>query len=414
MIVALVGTVALLMVGWLLRRVIPVRGPLTAIVPAAILGGFVALALRATGVLPGSPEAWQDVAYHVFGISFLAIGLTPLGESKLRKGALWMGMGQWATFSLQAAAGGLIALLIGSLPTGFGFLAPMGLNEGPGQALSIGRLWEADYGFADAASIGATVASVGFVIAYLGGLFIVRGRKRRVGVVGGFYRFDRGTLVMAAGIVAAYVVVYQAVLRGLGAVAPGLVDLVLGVLFFVTLLVGMALRRVLGALGVSIDGTQIRQVTVASVDGLTVAILGSLTWAAVSAVIWPLVAVVVGAVAVTVGVIVIMRRWLDAWRMERSLALFGTVTGTVASGLALVALADPDLESPVAAELGAMVVVSAPVVVGGIALATATASGAIPEVVGTAVFAVVGVLSLGALALVMRRVEEPSVTAPEA
>jgi len=413
MIVALIGTAVLLLVGWLLRRAIPVRGPLTAVVPAAILGGFVALALRAFDVLPGTPEVWQDVAYHLFGISFLAIGLTPLGESKLRKGALWMGMGQWATFSLQAAAGGLIALLIGSLAPGFGFLAPMGLNEGPGQALSIGRLWEADYGFTDAASIGATVASVGFVIAYVGGLFAVRGRTRRVGVVGSSYRFDAGTLATGAAIVAGYIAVYEAVLHGLGAVAPGLVDLVLGVLFFVTLLVGMAARRILGAAGVSIDGAQTRQVTVVSIDGLTVAILGSLTWVAVSDVIWPLIAVVAGAVAATVGVIAIARRWLDDWRTERSLALFGTVTGTVASGLALLALTDPDLESPVSAELGAMVVVSAPAVVAGIALATAAASGTISEAVGTAVFAAAGILSLGILALTMRRVEERPATAPE-
>jgi len=87
MIVALVGTAALLTVGWLLRRAIPVRGPLTAVIPAAILGGFVALALRAFNVLPGTPDVWQDVAYHLFGISFLAIGLTPLGGSGLPRKA---------------------------------------------------------------------------------------------------------------------------------------------------------------------------------------------------------------------------------------------------------------------------------------------------------------------------------------
>jgi len=413
MIIALVGAAALLFIGWLLRRAIPVRGPLTAVIPAAILGGFVALILRAVGVLPGSPEAWQDVAYHLFGISFLAIGLTPLGGSKLRKGALWMGMGQWATFSLQAAAGGLIAILIGSLHPGFGFLAPMGLNEGPGQALSIGRLWEADYGFADAASIGATIASVGFVIAYLGGLIAVRGRRGRVGVVGGFYRFDRGAAVTGVLIVIGYIAIYEAVLRGLGAVAPDLVDLVLGVLFFVTLLVGMGVRRVLGAMGVSIDGGHTRQVTLLSVDWLTVAILGSLTWAAVSGVIWPLIAVIVGAVIATMAVLLVARRWIEAWREERTLALFGTVTGTAASGLALLALTDPDLESPVAAELGAMVVVSAPAVVGGIALATATASGSISEATASAIFAAVGLVSLGALALVMRRIHESPVPPPE-
>lgn len=407
MIIALAGTTVLLAVGWGLRRLIPVRGPLTAIVPAAILGGFVALALRATGVLPGSPEAWQDVAYHLFGISFLAIGLTPTGTARLAKGALWMGIGQWATFSLQAAAGGLIALWFGGLSPGFGFLAPMGLNEGPGQALSIGRLWEADYGFADAASIGATMASIGFVIAYVGGLVVARRRPFVGTAVRTSYRVGTGTLVVAAGTVVGYVILYLAVSLGLGAVAPGIVDLVLGVLFFVALLVGMAARWLLGRLGVSIDGDETRQVTVVAVDGLTVAILGSLTWGAVSAVVWPLTAVIVGAVAATVVVLLIARRWIDAWRTERSLALFGTVTGTAASGLALLALTDPEMESPVGVELGAMVVVSAPVVLGGIALSTAAASGSVGEGMATALFAVIGLAALAVLAFVVRRIREP-------
>ncbi len=412
MIVALVGTTVLLAVGWALRRVIPVRGPLTAIVPAAILGGFVALGLRAVDVLPGSTTAWQDVAYHLFGISFLAIGLTPTGATRLAKGALWMGIGQWATFSLQAAAGGMIALWIGGLDPGFGFLAPLGLNEGPGQALSIGRLWEADYGFADAASIGATMASIGFVVAYLGGLVVAR-RRPVAGPVTrpSVYRVGARTIPVAAAIVVGYAALYLAVSLGLGAVAPGIVDLVLGVLFFVALVVGMAARALLGRVGVSIDGAETRQVTVIAVDGLTVAILGSLTWGAVSAVAGPLAAVVVGAVATTVVVLVVARRWIEAWRTERSLALFGTVTGTAASGLALLALTDPEMESPVGVELGAMVVVSAPVVLGGIALSTAAASGSVGEGTAVAIFLAIGVAALAVLALVVNRIGEPG-TAP--
>jgi ESS family glutamate:Na+ symporter len=403
---ALLGTAVLVMVGWLLRRVIPARGAMLTVVPAAILGGLIALAIRAAGLLPGSPEAWQDAAYHLFGISFLAIGLTPPGDSKLRKGAVWMGVGQWATFSLQAAAGGLIALAYGSLHRGFGFLAPMGLNEGPGQAVSIGKLWEADYGFTNAVSIGATIASVGFLIAYLGGLLVVRRRPvagRQI-VIG--YGFSRATLVMSVAIVAGYTAIYQAVVQGLGAVDQGLTDLVLGVLFFFCLLIGMGVRRLLEIRGASIDGGQTRRVILWSVDGLTVAILGSLTWGAIRSVFWPLVLVVVTAVLATLGVLLVAGRWIDRWRRERSLALFGTVTGTAASGLALLALADPDLESPVAAELGAMVVVSAPVVVGGIALATAAASGAVGEAFATGVFVVVGLASLGVMRLVVPRVAE--------
>jgi len=406
MTVAIAGTGLLLAVGWLLRRALPARGVLLTVVPAAILGGLVAVVVRAVGWLPASPQRWQDTAYHLFGISFLAIGLTPPGESQLRKGAIWMGVGQWATFSLQAAAGGLVVLAFNSLHGGFGFLAPMGLNEGPGQAVSIGRLWEADYGFADAASIGATIASVGFLIAYLGGLLAVRHRPVGVGVATRSYGVTRATVVVAALVAAGYTVIYQLAFHGLGAIDEELRDLVLGVLFFFCLLIGMAVRRMLTALGVAVAGSETRRVTLLGVDALTVAILGSLTWEAVSNVIWPMVAVIGAAVVASVAVLLIAGRWLSEWRTERTLALFGTVTGTAASGLALLALVDPDLESPVAVELGAMVVVSAPVVLGGIALATAVASGALSDTAGIVVFTAVGIVSLGVLALAVPRLSE--------
>jgi ESS family glutamate:Na+ symporter len=152
--------------------------------PAAVLGGGLALVLRQFGALPGSVVAWQDVGYHLFGASFLAIGLTPSDSSgtSLRDGAAWMGVGQWVIFPLQAVVAGLLTWFViesgGDLHPAFGFLAPMGLNEGPGQAVSIGRLWEAE-GLTNAPSIGATIASLGFVVAYAGGVSVPPGSLTR-------------------------------------------------------------------------------------------------------------------------------------------------------------------------------------------------------------------------------------------
>ena len=89
---------------------------------------MVALVLRQFGALPGSVIAWQDVGYHLFGASFLAIGLTPARSPgiSLRDGAAWMGVGQWVSFPLQAIMGGLVtwvAIGAGSdLHPAFGFL----------------------------------------------------------------------------------------------------------------------------------------------------------------------------------------------------------------------------------------------------------------------------------------------------
>lgn len=382
--------------------------------PAAVLGGGIALVLRQFGALPGAVIAWQDVGYHLFGASFLAIGLTPLQSSatSLRGGAAWMGVGQWVSFPLQAVAGGVLTwLLIGAgsdLHPAFGFLAPMGLNEGPGQAVSIGRLWEAE-GLANAPSIGATMASLGFVIAYAGGVLVARrsGRLRRhpdrtaeplpdlavaAGATAVATRPPRAAVGRtAAGVGLGYLATYGLVWWATGLIGPDVQNLVLAVLFFVCLLVGTAVRAILSRRGVALDGEALRTVTVWAVDGLTIAILGSLAWDDVSDVIGPLLAVVALAVAATAVAIWGMGRRLPSVRLERQLALFGTVTGTAASGLALITMVDPEMESSAATELGAAVIVSTPVVLGGIAITSLAATGVLSLVTTIAILAAITV-----------------------
>ena len=382
--------------------------------PAAMLGGGLALVLRQFGALPGAVVAWQDVGYHLFGASFLAIGLTPLHSSgtSLRGGAAWMGVGQWVSFPLQAVVGGVLTWLVigagGDLHPAFGFLAPMGLNEGPGQAVSIGRLWEAQ-GLANAPSIGATMASLGFVIAYAGGVLVARrsGRLRRhpvgtaepvpdlavaTGATAVATRPPRAAVARAAvGVGLCYLAIYGLVWWATGLIGPDVQDLVLAVLFFVCLLVGTAVRALLSRRGVALDGEALRTVTVWAVDGLTIAILGSLAWGHVSDVIGPLVAVVGLAVAATAVAIWVMGRRLPSVRLERQLALFGTVTGTAASGLALITMVDPEMESSAATELGAAVVVSTPVVLGGIAITSLAATGVLSLVTTIAILAAITV-----------------------
>lgn len=407
--VAAAVTAALVVVARLARR------RLGTAVPAALLGGAAALVLRQLGWLPGSVEAWQDVGYHLFGASFLAIGLTPASSSSraLRGGAVWMGVGQWVTFPLQAVVGGLVtwvAIRSGTdLHPAFGFLAPLGLNEGPGQAVSVGRLWESE-GLRDAPSIGATMASLGFVVAYAGGLLVARatGRLHRGRAVGddpaagtptGSPRVAPAAVAVAVG----YLAVLAVVSAATGAIGPGVRDTALAVLFFLCLLVGLAVRRVLAWRGVVVDAPAMRAVTVWAVDGLTVAILGSLTWAAVSRVAAPLAVVVAATVAATAVAVAVMGRGLPALRLERQLALFGTVTGTAASGLALVAMVDPDLETSATTELGAAVVVSTPVVLGGIAVTSLVAAGTLGLGAGLGVLAGVLVVASAVQWAVLRR-----------
>ena len=418
-------------------RVAPAR--LRRSVPPAVLGGVVALVLRQFGALPGSVVAWQDVGYHLFGMSFLAIGLTrsSSGGTSLPGGAAWMGVGQWVTFPLQAVVGGVFTLVAlrlgGDLHPAFGFLAPMGLNEGPGQAVSIGRLWEAE-GLVNAPSIGATMASLGFVVAYAGGLLVVRaaGRRTRTPSRARTARGDvaatppgghpaaatgpdvaapsrtprpRGPAIAVVALLVGtgYLAVYGGVWWTTGLIGPEVQELVLAVLFFICLLVGIAVRVLLQRVGVALDAAALRTVTAWAVDGLTIAILGSLAWDDVSGVAGPMAAVVGLAVATTAVAVWAMGRRLPTQRLERQLALFGTVTGTAASGLALIAMVDPEMESSAATELGAAVVVSTPVVLGGIAVTSLAATGALSLVATVGTLLVVAVVAAVVQRTVVRR-----------
>ncbi len=406
MVVALAGTVVLYAIGWLLtgrRR--------DGVLPAAIVGGAIGLVLRQFDLLPGSVEAWQQVGYHLFGISFLAIGLTPGDRSAVSRGAAWIGVAQGLVFALQAVAGGLVVLAFAAAGTdlfpAFGFLAPMGLEEGPGQAVSIGGLWEAS-GFVDATSLGATIASVGFVVAYGFGLLALRLRRpdpdrcpddrptnAASDVAGPSARPGRDVVVTTIGVVVAYVLLALAVGAGAGLIGPDVRDIALGVLFFLALLVGMALRALAGRLGMApiLRPAPLQRLTIAAVDGLTVAVLGSLAWARIASRAGPLATVLVVTLVATVAGVVLLAGSLESHRFDRGVALFGTVTGTVSSGLALLSLSDPDQRGPVAIELGASVVVSAPLVLAGVALATATARGAVGLATATAVFGVAGIVA---------------------
>ena len=140
------------------------------LVPSCLIGGILGLVLMVSGVFNIKASSLEAFAYHFFNISFISVGLTRNNNrqhqatTQMVKGPAWMALMQGLTFPMQAVLGGLLVILLGwfgvqLFPT-FGFLVPLGFNEGPGQALSIGKVWEG-VGFANAATIGLTFAAIG-------------------------------------------------------------------------------------------------------------------------------------------------------------------------------------------------------------------------------------------------------------
>ena len=373
------------------------------LVPSCLIGGVLGLVLMHTWVLGIETATVEAVAYHFFNISFISVGLTRdangsehQAKKQMIKGPAWMALMQGLTFPMQAVLGGLLVILLGwfgvqLFPT-FGFLVPLGFNEGPGQALSIGKVWEG-VGFADAATIGLTFAAVGYFFAFFVGVPLVNrgirsgratfgsrqlprdfltGILNRQGTAESAGRLtihsgNADTLAFQSALVGGVYGITYGIIQFIGGFLPAdVAGMLWGFFFFfglgIALVVKWAMQR-LNIQSLADAGVQ-RRITGFSVDFLIVATVAAIELKIVWDYLLPigLIALVNG--VMTTALVVYFGRRLSAYSLERTAAIYGVVTGTVSCGLLLLRIVDPDFKTPVAYELAVMNVFSLPVVGG--------------------------------------------------
>lgn len=371
--------------------------------PSCLVGGMLGLILLQTGVVDISGSLIETFAYHFFNISFISVGLTfdpgdPEQKSSRSwiRGPGWMALMQGLTFPMQAVVGGLVVLALGAagselFPT-FGFLAPLGFNEGPGQALSMGKAWET-FGFANGATIGVTFAALGYFFAFFVGVPLVN-----YGIRKGWAALGSGTLTreVLTGITQngsntepagnltihssnAETMAFQAALVGMvygityflllfleSFLPADAASILWGFFFFFGLAVAYIVRFLMEKAGVvylADPGVQ-RRITGWSVDYLIVATVCAIQIAVIKENLIP-----IGLIALFNGILTTllvfrMGRRLDRFSLERSAAIFGTVTGTVSCGLLLLRIVDPEFKTPVASEIAVMNILVLPIVGG--------------------------------------------------
>lgn len=371
--------------------------------PASLIGGLLGFALINLHGFGLDSGLIKRFAYHFFNISFISIGLTPpefepdSGErrgSVILRGSVWMAVLQAATFSIQALAGSFfvyVLMLAGAdLFDTFGFLAPLAFNEGPGQALSIGRAWESA-GFADASTIGLSFAAIGFFFAFFVGVPLANiGLRKRWALRAKPDRFflsgilPAGEKAESAGGVTthssnldclafhlaqvgfAYVITYFLVKALAIAAPPDAEALLWGFFFLFGLVVAILLRNAAGRtpLGRLMDPPLQRRVTATAIDYLIVATGCGIQTLVVRHYAVPIAVIALFAGALTTIVVIVFGRRLPDYRLERTAAIYGVVTGTVSSGLLLLRIVDPELKTPAAREIGFMNVFAVPIVGG--------------------------------------------------
>ena len=370
------------------------------LIPSCLIGGILGIILLNIGVMHVPVANLETFAYHFFNISFISVGLTrneaspATTKSKIQifKAPLWMALTQSVIFPLQAIAGGAFVALFGLFgiklfPT-FGFLAPLGFEEGPGQALSIGKVWQG-FGFEHATTIGLTFAAMGFFFSFFVGVPLVnwgirkglavhgpralpqdfltgiisKNQKRKSAGELPFHSSNLDSLAFHTALVGLVYVLTYGLVKYLGLIVPADVASILWGFFFIFgLSIALGIRWMMARLKIGhlIDpGIQCR-ITGWSVDFLIVSTVMAIKLTIVWQYILPISGISLVSGALTTFMVVYLGKRIWSYNFERTIAIYGAVTGTVSSGLLLLRIADPDFKTPVAIEIALMNVFSIP------------------------------------------------------
>jgi ESS family glutamate:Na+ symporter len=393
----LMALAGLLAAAAVVRSIVPRMGRLG--IPDALFAGLFGLLLgpAVLGWVPFQVENLELVVYHALAIVFIALSLQrPAGTTAraVGQGGAADGLGEGAaapsrgldvrslTFAIPffAALQGLLGLLLvvswsllaGPLHAGFGVLLPLGFNQGPGPALTFGSAWERGEGLVDGAQLGLVIAGAGFLWCVIVGVpLVIFGRARgwhlrrghadadadatlepprdgpRVATVG---RMEPLTAQIVA-VLAIYAVTWLLLSRATASLADGQRTTAFAFHFLVASGVAMAVRAVVTRLPIEspFDDDLLGRISTTVVDVATCAALAAIVPAVALRWLLPLlVFTTICGIATLAVCLWLVPRAFSTRPFEHAVVLFGTMTGTLPTGLSLLRMLDPDLRGPVA------------------------------------------------------------------
>ena len=372
------------------------------LIPNALTAGFILLPFyNFVAPLVGlSSTGLGDIVYHLLSISF--IGMTLRRPTQVRgksaRGVMATSVAVIFQYGVQGFLGLILTFILMStvipdLFPSFGLLVPLGFALGPGQAFAIGSGWE-PFGFAGAGSVGLTFAALGFLIACFAGVFMINygfrkgwasptlaseatERKpaereyRRSGIVPAdadppvgarlkTYSDAVDSMSINLGIVlAVYFLAYLFLsfltwlLGFAGELGTDLATNLWGISFVFAMLVALVVKKPLHALGWSrvLDHGSLTRITGTSIDLMVAAAVGAVSLVVVLE-YWVPILIIGGLASAMVFLTVpwMCSRLFRSYRFQRTVIIFGALTGTLPTGLALLRVLDPHFRTPVAGD----------------------------------------------------------------
>ena len=376
------------------------------LLPTAVLGGFLLLAVKLIGVEAGlfHPESdayqglnrfLQVLTYHGIAVGFIAMSLRkPADAAKYQTDRL-TGPKSGAIIVSSYMIQGLVGLVISVglsytfMPDLFkasGLLLPMGYGRGPGQATNFGSTFE-KMGFVGGHSFGLAIAAAGYISACVVGVIYLNYLARKGKISRENYEsvagsvtvddpniasehsmsesLDRLSLQMAI-VIGVYLLTYVitlALTTAFSEISEGLANTVNSLLWGFNFMVGSALAIGVRALVAkrmkgkeqpykAQDNYLLSRISGLAFDAMIVAGIGSIELEELSGLWVPFVLMAVsGAIVTLIHLRFVCKRVYEGYYYEGMLSMYGMMTGTISSGVLLLREIDPQLKTPAANNL---------------------------------------------------------------
>ncbi len=360
------------------------------LIPNALTAGFLLLFFYnfAAPRLGMSTRGLENFVYHFLNMSFVAMSLRHTERRAEPRNVLSTVTTILSQYTLQSLIGlGLtfffIATFIRDLFPSFGLFITLGYCLGPGQAFSMGTDWEA-FGFAGAGSVGLTFAAFGFLWAFFGGVILINHAVRkgwigketseslqsaevRTGVVSRSRCAPSGSkettegqaidslaynLAVVLGIYLATFVGLKGltwVLYRLGPLASELADSFWGIMFIFCALAGLLAKKLIRMVRAdhTMDNGCLTRITGTSVDIMVAAAVGAIALSVVAQYWLPILIMgAIGGVVTLLSLLWMSSRIFTDHQFHRFILIYGALTGTLPSGLALLRIIDQEFSTP--------------------------------------------------------------------
>lgn len=376
------------------------------LVPASVIGGVLGFIIMNMGwITDTTTDEFSSIAGLLWSFSFANMGLTLAAVKKDKSksqlslkekladsqfsGICGMGFFWVIPYALTGLFGYGALKLMGhffGMDATYGLQLPFALAQGPGQSVTYGAMMEAN-GLANAVQVGVTFAAMGFLVAFAVGVpWAKKGIKKGLApyagkmdnsMLSGLYEPENQTvygketthsgnvdtlafhfsLVGIAWVIGTYLCKVTGMLPGFAG------EVLSGFLYLYAMLAAYGIRWIIGKLGCEkyIDrGTQIR------ISGFCIDMMVTSAFMAISLqVIGSWLVPILVATLVGTGVTYLLTRYFGErfggkHGFERTIAIWGTLTGTNATGQALCRMVDPNRKTSVLEELGPINAVNVP------------------------------------------------------